>query len=317
MAGYQDYLNQAGVKLPDYYRASDSGIQQYNYYKDSVGKASSADPFKSDLTDLLVLKNLNGANDPFFLSTLTNLASSGNIDAGTQSLAKRQLYLTNQERTKAGLSVIDAPGGKGFTDVAPTFNQAVPVAPTAPYNPGTAPTYSGPTYPDKNAPGMMTKRTIGGTTTSSYTKQYNDAVAAYTAAQSQFKASQTKYTTDLAAYNAALPSYNTKKASYDIAASKYATDLQKYTTDLSSYNTKLAAYNAEATASDAALSVSKSRADEISKQIQEKAATDEQTRKMELIRSSLQGVSKLYSGRAADTITPSAILSKRPTLGGI
>lgn len=263
MAGYQDFLNAANVKIPNYYRSQDSGVAQFDFYREGIAKATSDKPFTSDLTDLLVLGNINSKNDPFYLASLTNLSSSANIDIGTQKLAQRQLYLTNQERKAAGLSTIDAPGGAGFTEVAPTFSGT---APTKPYHPGPM------------APGLR-----------------GSALQTYNA--------------NLAAYNKALPAYTT-------AFNAYSSQLSAYQSSLAGFEARKSAYDLEIKASDAVLATTKSKADQISKSILAKRAEDENMQRMTFIKNSLAGVSKLFAGRAANVLTPSQVIYKRPTLGG-
>lgn len=275
MAGYQDFLNAANVKIPNYYRSQDSGVAQFDFYREGIAKATAAKPFTSDLTDLLVLGNINSKDDPFYLASLTNLSSSANIDIGTQKLAQRQLYLTNQERKAAGLSIINAPGGAGFTEVSPTAPTATaPIAPTAPYNPGPMP-----------AGGLR----------GSALQTYNN---------------------NMKAYQAALPAYTTAYNAYSSQLSTYQTGLATYQSNLAGFEARKVAYDLEAKASDAVLSSTKSKADQISKSILAKRAEDENMQRMTFIKNSLAGVSKLFAGRAANVLTPSQVIYKRPTLGG-
>lgn len=283
---YTDYLTQAGVNMPSYYRASDSGVSQYNYYQDSISKATSTNKFTNNLSDLLVLKNLNGNNDPFFLSALTNLATSQNVDQGTQTLAQRELYQVNQSRQKSGLSAINAPGGLGFTEVAPT-------APSSSYTVAAPAAFTAPEPQQPNYSGNSAQRQA--------------QALAYQHAWDAWYAQKQTYTS---AYN----TWSTNRDTYLNVTLPQLTS--QYNTNLSGYNQRKQAYDTIATASDVTLGKTQAGADQVSKQITDQRLQDEQQRKYELLKYSLHGVSRLFAGRPENILTPSQVITKSPTLGG-
>ncbi len=314
MATAQDYLNQAGVKLPSYYRSADIGLPQFQSYQDALQKGGT---ISNDLTDLLVLKKLRGASDSFYLTALTNLTSSAILDTGTRSLAQRELFMTNQDRLKQGLKAIEAPGGLGFTEKAPTAPGVAPTAPTAPTSPGTSPV--APTKP--KAPSASDFRTATGavdqTALIKATDTYNKVtLPAYNTALSKYTTQKSAYDAALSAYNIQQPIYQTNLSTYQTNLQTYNTALTKYTSDLAGFQQRKTAYDVEAQAADAGLAKSNVRAEELFKGVVEKEAQAEQQRKLDLAKFSLQGITKLYAGREAGTVTPSNVLLKRPTLGG-
>lgn len=312
------FLAKAGVGLPGYYRASDRGQLQYNYYKDSIATANPNSKFSSDLTDLYVMKELNGSNDPFYLRTLTNLATAANVDEGTQGLANRLLYKTNEERKAAGLAVIEAPGAAGFTKTQPLAPAAfTQKAPTAPSWTKTAPVNNVGAAPNKAA---YTKASqTGGSVLS---PQYAIDAKAYQDKLNAYNASLAQYNTEYAAFQQQLPSlqaaYNTQNTQYQASLQAYQASVSKYQTDIVQYNQDKTLYDTTSAAQDAVLAASGTRAKQLAGQINDKAAQEEQVRKMDMIHSSLQGISKFYAGRAVTTVTPSAVLTKKiNTLGGV
>lgn len=312
------YLQQAGVALPKFYTANDRGQSQYNYYKDEIAKATPDKMFSSDLTDLFVMKELNGAQDPFFLKSLTDIVTSANVDSGTKGLASRTLYQVNQERKAAGLAPINAPGSEGFTKTAPVapgaFTQVAPKAPT--FN-QSAPAAFTERAPDRNS--YIRKNAVGKSTLD---PAYQVAFDAYNARLQAYNASVTKYNADYAAYQANLPTlqatYNQQNTAYQSALQAYQASVNKYQADNAQFQQDKQLYDATAAAQDTVLAASGTRAKQLAKDQLSLADREEQVRKMDMIHSSLQGISRFYAGRAATTITPSsALIKKTNTLGGV